>query len=163
MDKDKIMDRLQLLELHVKDKKNDISKGMKDMILSSITNARNVADDENMLNAFYNTVRDQNKLLGDKALSWSGQPSLPIAINAGVQAQANAVRPHLIESFQLVDPLYLRGRGGRVLTAEQFADMIIDSSNRRLEAEYNNKEWDGEFPITLTEVEDETTESGGAV
>ena len=149
MDKDKIMDRLQLLELHVKDKKNDISKGMKDMILSSITNARNVADDENMLNAFYNTVRDQNKLLGDKALSWSGQPSLPI-------------RPHLIESFQLVDPLYLRGRGGRVLTAEQFADMIIDSSNRRLEAEYNNKEWDGEFPITLTEVE-ETTESGGAV
>tara|TARA_R100001510_G_C7605464_1_gene170776 strand:+ start:362 stop:850 length:489 start_codon:yes stop_codon:yes gene_type:complete len=162
MEKDKIMDRLQLLELHVKDKKNDISKGMKDMILSSITNARNVADDETMLNAFYNTVRDQNKLLGDKALSWGGQPSLPIPINAGVQAQANAVRPFLIESFQLVDPLYLRGRGGRVLTAEEFADMIIDSANRRLEAEYNNKEWNGEFPITLTEVE-ETTESGGAV
>ena len=163
MDKDKIMDRLQLLELHVQDKKNGISKGMKDMILSSITNARNVADDEDMLNAFYNTVRDQNKLLGDKALSWGGQPSLPIVINAGVQAQANAVRPYLIDSFQLVDPLYLRGRGGRVLTAEQFADMIIDSANRRLEAEYNNKEWNGEFPITLTEVEDETTGSGGAV
>ena len=163
MDKDKIMDRLQLLELHVKDKKNEISKGMKDMILSSISNARNVADDEAMLNAFWNTVRDQNKLLGEKAVQWTNQPSLPIAINAGVQAQANAVRPYLIDSFQLVDPHYLRGRGGRVLTAEQFADMIIDSANRRLEAEYNSGEWNGEFPITLTEVEDETTESGGAV
>ena len=99
-----------------------------------------------MLNAFYNTVRDQNKLLGDKALSWGGQPSLPIAINAGVQEQATKVRPFLIDSFQLV---------------EEFADMIIDSANRRLEAEYNNKEWDGEFPITLTEVED--TDNGGTV
>lgn len=163
MDTDKIMDRLQLLELHVKDKKNEISKGMKDMILSSISNARNVADDEAMLNAFWNTVRDQNKLLGEKAVIWSNQPSLPVAINAGVQAQANAVRPFLIESFQLVDPLYLRGRGGRVLTAEQFADMIIDSANRRLETEYNNGEWDGNFPITLTEVEEETTDNGGSV
>jgi hypothetical protein len=163
MDTDKIMDRLTRLELHVNDKKNNISKGMKDMILSSITNARNISDDETMLNAFWNTVRDQNSLLGDKKLTWGGQPSLPIPINAGVQAQANAVRPFLIDSFQLVDPLYLRGRGGRVLTAEEFADMIIDSANRRLEAEYNSKEWNGEFPITLTEVEEETTDNGGTV
>ena len=163
MDTDKIMDRLQLLELHVKDKKNDISKGMKDMILSTISEARNVADDEMKLNSFWNTVKSQNKLLGEKAVIWSGQPSLPIAINAGVQEQATKVRPFLIDSFQLVDPLYLRGRGGRVLTAEQFADMIIDSANRRLETEYNNGTWDGNFPITLTEVEEETTESGGAV
>ena len=94
---------------------------------------------------------------------WGGQPSLPIAINAGVQEQATKVRPFLIDSFQLVDPLYLRGRGGRVLTAEQFADMIIDSANRRLETEYNNGTWDGNFPITLTEVEEETTDNGGTV
>tara|TARA_R100000353_G_scaffold54154_1_gene43323 strand:+ start:2164 stop:2655 length:492 start_codon:yes stop_codon:yes gene_type:complete len=163
MDTDKIMDRLQLLELHVKDKKNDISKGMKDMILSTISEARNVADDEMKLNSFWNTVKSQNKLLGEKAVIWSGQPSLPIAINAGVQEQATKVRPFLIDSFQLVDPLYLRGRGGRVLTAEQFADMIIDSANRRLETEYNNGTWDGNFPITLTEVEEETTDNGGTV
>lgn len=163
MDTDKIMDRLTLLELHVSDKKNNISKGMKDMILSSISNARNVADDETMLNAFWNTVRDQNKLLGDKALSWGGQPSLPIAVNAGVQEQANTLRPFLIDSFPVVDPLYIRGRGGRVLTAEGFADMIIDASNRRLETEYNNGSWDGNFPITLTEVEEETTDNGGTV
>lgn len=163
MDTDKIMDRLQLLELHVKDKKNDISKGMKDMILSTISEARNVADDEMKLNSFWNTVKSQNKLLGEKAVIWSGQPSLPIAINAGVQEQATKVRPFLIDSFQLVDPLYLRGRGGRVLTAEDFADMIIDSANRRLETEYNNGTWDGNFPITLTEVEEETTDNGGTV
>lgn len=163
MDTEKIMDRLTLLELHVKDKTKDISKGMKDMILSSISNARNVADDNDMLNAFWNTVRDQNNLLGDKKLSWGGQPSLPIVVNAGVQEQAANARPFLIESFQVVDPLYFRGRAGRELTAETFADMIIHSANRKLETEYNNGTWDGNFPITLTEVEEETTGNGGTV
>ena len=153
MEKDKIYDRMQQLELHLEKNKKVIPKAKATIIMNYINLARdeNISDEE--LNDYYGMVRDANKkMLGDNALSWTGTPSLPIAINAGVQEQANKVRPFLIDSFRMVDPKYLRGRGGRILDAEGFADMIIDSANRRLETEYNNQEWNGEFPITLKEV-----------
>ena len=150
------------MELHLEANKKTIKKAKASIIMGYINMARGdeVTDEE--LQEYYELVRDSNKkLLKDDALSWTGSPSLPIAINAKVAAQGQALRPFLIDSFQVVDPLYLRGRGGRVLDAEGFADMLIDSATRRLEAEYNNKEWNGEFPITLKEVENADSSDGG--
>ena len=154
MEIEKIRDRIGLLEAHLK--KTDIPKSMKDMIQSAITVSKTL-NDADQLNMMWNTIRSQNNMLGDnKCVFTQSTTFLPTKINAETEAQYAPVRKFLIESFQLVgeNTNLLRGRNGRVLNAEEFAEFIITPNMRRLKAEYDKKAWDGKHPITLQEVEE---------
>jgi len=155
MNVEKIVDRMALLEAHLKNTK-EISKGMRDMIMSNITQARLNIDDEEILNMFWNTIRGQNKLLKEHACTFGSGVSQDItAPNEATQQQIDTARPLLIESFQLVDPLFFRGRGGRVFeNGEDFADFVLNPNIKRLNAELDAKVWDGNYPITLAVVEE---------
>ena len=154
MEIEKIRDRIGLLQAHLK--KTDIPKSMKDMIQSAITASKTI-EDADQLNMMWNTIRSQNNMLGDnKCVFTQSTTFLPPKINAETEAQYAPVRKFLIESFQLVgeNTNLLRGRNGRVLNAEEFAEFIITPNMRRLKAEYDSEAWDGKHPITLQEVEE---------
>ena len=154
MEIEKIRDRIGLLQAHLK--KTDIPKSMKDMIQSAITASKTIEDAEK-LNMMWNTLRFQNNMLEDnKCVFTQSTTFLPTKINAETEAQYAPVRKFLIDSFQLVgeNTNLLRGRNGRVLNAEEFAEFIITPNMRRLKAEHDSGAWDGKHPITLQEVEE---------
>jgi len=153
MNVEKIVDRLAQFEAHLKTTK-EIPKGMRDMIMANIQQARLNIDDEETLNMFWNTIRGQNKLLKENACSFgSGTAGVVTIPNEATQAQVDAMRGVLIDSFQLVDPLFLRGRGGREFTnGEDFADFVLTPNIKRLNAELSSGVWDGNYPITLKEI-----------
>ena len=164
MEANKILSRLDILEKHIKDKTNDIDKGMRDMIQKSIDQAR-LCDNEDMLNTFYAMAKNQNKLLGENGCQWttSGGYTLPIHIEVELQKQYAASTPHIIDSFQVVDPLLYTARNARPFKdGQEMADYLNGSSKRTLTRLYETGRWDGNFPIVITELEEAETEGGEA-
>lgn len=166
MDIEKIMNRMTQMQAHLKANSKNIPKSIGNMMSGRVNEAITIieaGDPDEIAQFLYEDIRRLNKKLGDYELSWSGTPALPTQANAEVTAMGNAARPLLIDSFQLVDPHFFRGRGGRVLTAEGFADYVIGAAVRRLEQDYDKKVWDAKFPITLKEVEETPSDDGGEV
>ena len=166
MDIEKIMNRMTQMQAHLKANSKNIPKSIGNMMSGRVNEAITIieaGDPDEIAQFLYEDIRRLNKKLGDYELSWSGTPALPTQANAEVTAMGNAARPLLIDSFQLVDPLFFRGRGGRTLDAESFADYVIGAAVRRLEQDYDKKVWDAKFPITLKEVEETPSDDGGEV
>ena len=164
MEAHKILSKLDILEQHIKDKTIDIDKGMRDIIQKSINMAR-LCDNEDMLQVYYDMAKSQNKLLGENGCQWttSSGYTLPVHIEVELQKQYAASSPHIIDSFQVVDPLLYTARNARPFKdGQEMANYLNGSSKRTLTRLYEAGRWNGNFPIVITELEEAETEGGEA-